>query len=395
METTDVVVVGGGPAGSTLASLLADKGIETILLEKRPQIGVPVRCGEATGNRQELSHFIPIDESWISADINGIRLIAPGGEVVERRLPQVGVVLDRAKFDQALARQAEQRGADIRIDTEVTGLLRDNGAISGVRVLDRSTGTAYNVHSKITIGADGIEGFIARWAGLTRHLQPSALHSAIQYRVEAPGLPHDIIELYAGQKIAPGGYAWIFPKKNGQANVGVGVHPLMVGSGTARGLLDRFVAQRVPGAKVLDIVAGGTSGTKPLKTMVGDGLLLVGEAAHQNNPFSGGGIMNALEGAEEAAKTISQALDTGDVTARRLALYDRLWHERAGRTIGKLAAMRKLFYSLEDKDMDNVAHVLQKINRNHTTGNLNYLEIFRTAFLTAPGLLWKARALLW
>jgi digeranylgeranylglycerophospholipid reductase len=395
MENTDAVIVGGGPAGSTVAAQLADSGYEVILVEKRPHIGVPIRCGEATGNRKELSRFITVDESWISAEINGIRFIAPGGEIIERRIPQAGVVLDRAKFDQALAMHAKSLGADIRVHTEAVGLLLENGGVKGVRIQDHTSGNTDDLRAKIVIGADGVEGFIARWAGLASHLQASAIHSAVQYRVEAERLPQDIIEIYAGRQIAPGGYAWIFPKRNGRANVGLGIHPLMIENTTAKHLLDRFVAERIPGAGILDTFAGGTSGTKPLKTMVGDGVLLVGEAAHQNNPFSGGGIMNALEGAEEATNVLCAGLRTGDLSSRYLARYDERWYKRVGRTITRLAAMRKFFYELEDKDIDNIARMLQRINRTQQLETLDYVEVFKTAFMTAPGLMWKARSLLW
>jgi len=378
-----------------LAGRLAGNGYQVILLEKRPQIGFPVRCGEATGNRQELSRFISIDESWISADINGVRLVAPGGEIIERRLPEVGVVLDRTGFDRALAGRARELGAEVRVHAEATGLIIEDEIVKGVRVRDHSSNTTYDLRARITVGADGVEGFVARWAGLASHLKAEEIHSAVQYRVEAAELPEDIIEIYAGRRIAPGGYAWIFPKGEGRANVGLGVHPLMLQNSTARDLLDRFVAHRVPGARILDTFAGGTSGTKPLETMVGDGVLLAGEAAHQNNPFSGGGIMNALEGAEEAADAISAALRAGDVSAARLAGYNERWHKRAGRSIARLAAMRKFFYALEDKDIDAVARVLQKINRSRQIGAMDYIEVFKTAFVTAPGLVWKARTLLW
>ncbi len=395
MEKTDAVIIGGGPAGSIVASTLAKKGFEIILLEKRPQIGVPVRCGEATGSREEISRFIPIDETWILADINAARLIAPGGRIVEKHLPSVGVVLDRSRFDQALAGQAANSGADVRVHTEAVGLLRGKNCVEGVLARDHRTGKTYELNAKVTIGADGIEGFIGRWAGITRHLKLSAIHSAIQYLIEDDGLPRDTIELYAGRKIAPGGYAWVFPKQKGFANVGLGVDPTMIEENTAKDFLDRFVEQHFPNAKIHATVAGGTSGTKPLKTMVGNGVLLVGEAAHQNNPLSGGGIMNALEGAEEASKVLTEALTTGDVSCRFLEQYDSRWKNRVGHAITKFALLRKLIYRLEDHELDNIAAVLDGISRNGEDKPIDYAEIFKTAVKTAPGLIWKAKNLLW
>ncbi len=395
MVKTDAVIVGAGPAGSAVANFLARENFHTVLIEKRPKIGFPIRCGEATGSRDEISRFIPVNEAWISADINAVRFFAPGGRILEKHLSGIGVVLDRALFDEALADQARDSGADVRVNTEAVALLRKNGAVTGVKVYDHATQKSYEIQAKVTIGADGIEGFIGRWAGLTRSLKLDEIHSAVQYLLEAEGLPLDTIELYAGRKIAPGGYAWVFPKKKGSANVGLGVHPSMIETGTPKDLLDRFVSQHFPGATIHGVLAGGTSGTKPLKTMAGAGILLVGEAAHQNNPFSGGGIMNALEGAWEAANVLLEAKQAGDFSARFLRRYDKRWERRAGSTIAKYALLRKLFYQLEDKELDGVAAVLQSIIQKNGGKPSDIAEIFKTALKNTPGLLWKARTLLW
>ncbi len=108
----------------------------------------------------------------------------------------------------------------------------------------------------------------------------------------------------------------------------------MATNGTARDYLDRFIEARYPRARRVRFIAGGVSGSRPLGTMVGDGVLLVGEAARHNNPFSGGGIMNSLEGAEEAHAVASRALSAGDTSAEALKDYDKAWHNRNGRSYG-------------------------------------------------------------
>src|SRR5262245_66415540 len=122
MERVDVCIVGAGPAGSYLACALARQGFETLLVEKRPEVGVPVRCGEAAGSFEELAHFLPLDDSWIAGPIDGARLFGPSGSCVERRMPGVGTQLHRDKFDQALARQAREAGAELRTSLQVTGI---------------------------------------------------------------------------------------------------------------------------------------------------------------------------------------------------------------------------------------------------------------------------------
>lgn len=394
-ENADVAVVGCGPAGGLIAGRLARDGLKVIALEKRPMVGVPVRCGEAAGSREEISNFIPVDERWIVADINCARMYAPDGTYVEKKLPGVGLMLRRDGFDQALADQAREWGADVRTYQEVTGLLSGDGRVHGVAVTNHKTGKSYQIRARLTIGADGVEGFVGRWAGLTGHLKPRHIHAAIEYLLEADGLPTDTIELYLSREYAPGGYAWVFPKEPGRANVGLGVHPGKAKNGSARDYLDRFVKAFYPDAKLIKCVAGGVSGTKPLKTLVGEGVLLVGEAGHQNNPFSGGGIMNALEGAEEAHKVIAEAFSREDTSARFLRRYDKAWHDRNGHLIHKFALLRELFFTFDDDDLDNVVAVLRKVVAARPGRITDYAEVFRAAFKMTPGVLWKARKMLW
>lgn len=394
-EQVDVAVVGCGIAGGFIAGLLARDGFRTVAFEKRPMIGVPVRCGEAAGSRAEISHFIPIDESWVVAELNAARLIGPDGNYVEKQMPGFGLMLKRDGFDQALAAQAQNRGAEVRTYHEVTGLVWNDDRVCGVNVKNHATGKSYGVRARVVIGADGVESFVGRWSKLTSHLRPRQIHSAIEYLLEDETLPADAIEMYVGRRYAPGGYAWVFPKGSKKANVGLGVHPTMAKDGTARDYLDRFIREFYPNARVGKLVAGGVSGSRPLKTLVADGLLLVGEAGHQNNPLSGGGIMNALEGAEEAHAVLRDALAKDDVSAGSLRRYDEAWHKRNGHLIEKFGILRELFFKLDDDDISNVIGVLRSIVGVKPGRIDDYTEIFRAAFKAVPGVLWKARKVLW
>ena len=94
----EIVVIGAGPAGSRTARLLANRGFSVLLLEKRDRIGYPVRCAEAVGPRADIEHFITLDDSLISAEINGVKVVAPDGRTFEADMPAIGFIVDRELF---------------------------------------------------------------------------------------------------------------------------------------------------------------------------------------------------------------------------------------------------------------------------------------------------------
>jgi len=134
----DVIVVGGGPGGSAAARFAAEGGATVLMVEKRQEIGTPVRCGEGLARELLEQAHIPIDKAWIAAEMDGARIISPSGyafDVDESKAgAEVGFVVERDLFDRALARLAAKAGADVEVKTAVTDILREDGKICGVRL---------------------------------------------------------------------------------------------------------------------------------------------------------------------------------------------------------------------------------------------------------------------
>ncbi|MDD3643723.1 MAG: NAD(P)/FAD-dependent oxidoreductase [Candidatus Krumholzibacteria bacterium] len=353
-ERFDVVVIGAGPAGSRTAALTAAAGLSTLLLEKRERVGFPVRCAEAVGPRRDIERFLPLDDDLVSSPIDGFALVSPAGERFAARMPGIGFVVDREAFDRRLAGAAVKAGAVLRTSHQATGLLHTDGRVAGAEVTDLATVERYRVTAAVTVGADGVECHSPRWAGLKGSYRPAEVMSCAQRLVEGIDVGERMIEFHLGGSVAPGGYAWVFPKGPSSANAGLGINPLRAGGIRAIDYLERFLSRQCPGASRERLVVGGTIVARGLPRLATGGYLAVGEAANQNNPFSGGGIVNALEGADLAAGTIVEALAGGGPTARALSRYTDRWNRTTGRANKRFWRAAQFFYGLGDDAMERV-----------------------------------------
>ncbi|MDI3540015.1 MAG: digeranylgeranylglycerophospholipid reductase, partial [Methanolobus sp.] len=220
----DVIVVGAGPAGSIAAKTAAMKGLSVLMIEKRQEIGDPVRCAEGVSKVWLRKHIEP-DHRWICADVKGSRIFSPDGTMIEMAEEiaggEVGYVLERKIFDRALAYESAKAGAEVMVKTRATGLIIENGFVRGVRLMH--LGEEKDVRSKLVIGADGVESKVGRWAGIDTSLKPADLETCAQFLMGGTGIDQNYCYFFLGNEIAPGGYIWVFPKGKDLANVGIGI----------------------------------------------------------------------------------------------------------------------------------------------------------------------------
>ncbi len=388
-ENFDVVVIGAGPAGSRTAALTAGAGLSTLLLEKRKKIGFPVRCAEGIGPREDVERFLTLDDELICSTIDSFAVVSPGGKWFEADKRGVGFIVDRELFDRRLADIAAKAGAVVRTSHQVTGLLTNNHRFKGVEVTDLESGRTYTVGALVTAGADGVESLSPRWAGLKGAYRPREVMSCAQYLIEGMDARDGRIEFHLGRHFAPGGYAWVFPKGAGRANVGLGVNPAAAGKVKAVEYLERFLESRCTGAQRGRLVVGGSVVARGLPSLAAGGFVAVGEAANQNNAFSGGGIINALEGADIAADTIIEAIDDGDISARALGRYTKRWKKSTGRANEIFWHAAQAFYALEDEKMEKIIKKLKDTPGLITETSVDPLKILRVLASTNPGLLFR------
>ncbi len=382
MSRCDILVVGGGPAGLVAAREAAarDRALDVLVLERDRAVGAPVRCGEGVGGAGLAEFISPEGADFVARRITRVIFRAPDGTEVRVAEGDVGYVLDRTRFEPALASQAGSAGATIRTGTEVVGLVREG---NGWRARVRGTGGEEEITARLVIGADGVESMVGRWAGLDTRVPSRDMESCAQYVMRNIEFDPDAIYLHFGDRVAPGGYAWIFPKGEGVANVGLGIVALHGGGRPARAWLDDYVVRHFPRGVKTGYTVGGVIVHTTVKRTVADGLLLCGDAAHMINPLSGGGIVNAMKAGRLAAHTAVDALAAGDTSAARLQRYHDEWMSLLGHDHERFHAIKEALGKFDDGFFDGLARTLNRIpERKRTLG-----RIFATALVRHPSLL--------
>lgn len=363
----DVVVVGGGPAGSWTAKCAGEKGVSVLLLEKDREIGIPVRCAEGVSEKG-LQTFIPqFPQEWISRTIIGVQLVSPDGRKVDAYTGERGFILDRKRFDSDLAKMAAEQGAEIMTKAYVSGLIIENGFVKGV--YGEHLGKPFTVEASIVIGADGVESRVGRWAGLKTECPLRDIETCVQATLGGLGKTEydfnpDIIELHFGHEVAPGGYAWVFPKSATSANVGLGISGEYGRFKKPIEYLKAFMDRRFPNASVLTWVAGSVPVAPIFGDIVTNGLMLVGDAAHQATPITGGGILNAIQAGALAGKVAGEAILSGDVSKKTLLAYQKAWMKGEGKVNERLYKIKNVLFELSDKELNRIADTLLKIPPN-------------------------------
>jgi digeranylgeranylglycerophospholipid reductase len=243
----------------------------------------------------------------------------------------------------------------------------------------------------LIIAADGTESQIVRWAGLKSVPPMGDYYVGFQYLLgNLKGrIDPAICEYHLGNELFPGGYGWVFPKGEDTANVGLVITADHAKDISAKAYLDRFVARYAPNASILGAVAGGIPATGALKKMVVDGVMAVGDAAHQADPLTAGGINLGMIGADLASQVAVKALHKGDVSARMLSEYERLWHGRFGRMHAALYQVRKLLSKLENDRLAGLIRTASTFDIEH----ISLGELFLGVMKDHPRMLIEARTL--
>ena len=355
----DIVVIGGGPAGSTAARAAALAGARVLLLEKRPIVGSPQLCAEGI-SYTGLTDTIPdVADGWISAPIIGAVLVSPAGRRTVVNHPKAGFVLERRIFDRDLFALAAAAGTRTLTSAEALGPIWKNEEIVGVRF--SWMGEERKVACKVIIAADGVECSMARALFPKQTIGPNQIHVAAQAVMSGVDVDVGFPEFYIGREVAPGGYAWVFPKAEPLANVGVGINPSLVGdhSRTAWQFLHEFIERRFGGrGEIVEIASGNVPTAKRLDRIAYKNVLFVGDAGRLTDPLSGGGLASALFSGQLAGKIAVESIQREANIERHLADYSSAWKRSKDKQFALYWKAKSIFARLDDDDLEGVCRFI-------------------------------------
>jgi len=311
---TDVLIVGGGIAGSTLASILSSKGFDVTIVERKPRIGYPHHCSGILGF-DAIRELVRFSEDWVLSEINRATFISPGGLKIEINKPLAKVV-DRSMMDRETWEHALSLGAKGMLSTPFKGLAsRDEAIVKG--------GT---ISFDLIVGADGSLSSVARAFGLKE------LETELGLQRKCEG---DIGDGYLVRILRGSNFSWIQPWGD----------CVKVGAiGEFGEVMEVIRSCEAPIGKI----EGNLIPRRPRKRFYGENFALVGDAAGQVKPLSRGGVLFAVR----AAKILAEEFESGGV--RRLRSYERRWREMNRREVALGIVARRYLEGLSNKDLDNI-----------------------------------------
>ncbi|RKZ35055.1 hypothetical protein DRQ33_00655 [bacterium] len=378
----DIVILGGGPAGLSAGYYASKAGFSVAILERRERFGYPVACAEGISTIG-LNRVIHPQPNWISSTIQKIKLFAPGGKMILVNHPEAGYILDRPAMETGLAEILANQGVKIFGQTTVRKICGENLVSS---VLAQKNTNIIELTGKYFIGADGVGGISTRWAYPGISLKMGDYHSCAQVLLKSDEITDEpITEFWWGKNVAPGGYAWVFPKGGNRANVGLGIIPSMAEDGNAKHYLDKFLHNRLNDFSVIQRRDGIVPATFRLSPLGKANLLLVGDSARLPNAISGGGLDCALLSGKLAAESIAKFFYSNN--EKILREYETNWKSATGKWLDIYAKLRKGVINLTDDELDKIAELLEKKLANKTWYGLDIPAVVWEIVKSSPKLL--------
>jgi geranylgeranyl reductase family protein len=373
----DIAVVGAGPCGSFSALIAAKLGAEVVVFEDHKEIGVPSHCAGHVSLRGLQQLGVSLPQKIFENDIKGAIFYSPSGREFRVRFTSpVTCVLNRALFDKHLAELAEKAGVKYHLGARVDSLVWENGFVRGVSTKGDTT------QSSVVIDSEGASSVLLKKSGLAT-IDKCMVVSGVEGEIERiNNVDQDSVEVYLGQNYAPGLFAWIIPRRDGSAKIG-----LATKTGNPRKYLEYFVnhnskaMEKLKQSKFVNVSYHPITLGGPIAETYYNGLLIVGDAASQVKPTTGGGIIMGLNCAKIAGETAYQAMKHKDCSKNFLSLYQQKWRKSIGFDMTVMRLIRLMLNRLSDDKLDRLLSLCSELHVDETLQKVKDIDFQGKALL--------------
>jgi len=379
---SDAIVVGGGPCGSFAALNLAKLGVNVNVFEEHAEIGVPCHCaGHLSIKGLKLLELYPLPSEIVENVFYGAIFHSPNAKSFRIRFSSpVTCAVNRVLFDRYIAKMAEKAGAHYFLDSVVESVIIKNGFAKSVIVRRGKADEKFS--AKVVVDAEGISSKILRQAGLVA-FNRRTLVKAVEAEVEnVQGLETDMVEVFLGRNYAPGFYAWLMPKGDGKAKVG-----LAAKNGNPRELLQRLMlkhptaSKKLRSAKILQTSFHSITLGGPIPKTFTNGFLVLGDAASQVKPTTGGGVIFGMTCAKIAAEVAYEALRKNALSSDFLCTYQSRCKKTLGSDVKFMLRIKKMLDALPDNKVDGTINFCAKIGLDKALQKFEDMDFQGRSFL--------------
>jgi digeranylgeranylglycerophospholipid reductase len=344
------MIVGAGPIGSYIAYRLASLGCKVCVFERRAVVSEAACCTGIIG--KECFDKFPIVNSGVLNQASSAKFFTPSGKLLRVSKDTVqAYVVDRAAFDRALAQKAQEQGANYLLSARVQSITPSDNC---VRAAVEHKGSIRGIEGKIAIISSGFGTSFPQRLGLGK-ITDFVLGA--QAEVNVKNL--DEVEIYLGQEIAPGFFGWLVPTYPGRALVGL-LSRSSPGS-YLKNLISSLTAQQKITSTETKITYGGIP-LNPLPKTYRERVVVVGDAAGQVKPTTGGGIYYGLLCADIATEVIHGALQKDDFSGKRMSYYEKDWKKKLSGELQIDYWARKTYEKLDDRQIEKIFDIIQTNN---------------------------------
>jgi len=342
----DVIIVGAGPAGSYIAYELASLGHDVAIFEEKSASGLNACCTGIIST--ECFHSLNLGTDVILTKVNSVRFFSPSRRCLRFQTENAqAYVVNRLSLDKALASKAQSQGAQYFFSSPVINIVPGKDSIQA----ETSCSGAREIFSaRAVVLANGFKPELPRKLGLGKI---KSFLAGAQAEVETRNV--DEFEVYFGQKIAPGAFAWLVPISTNKAYVG------LLATSQAKEYLQKFLNNLYGEGRATSRDVEIEQKAIPVGTLArsyGDRVLVVGDAAGQVKPTTGGGIYFGHLAAKIAAEVLDEALSSDNLTAGQLSRYQKQWKAKMGKEISRGYGARWAYTKLSDRQIEGIFNVL-------------------------------------